>query len=187
MKTKAKSGINLYQKGLLVGGGIVLVGVGLVSAVSSYSTTPVGINEVREVGVRELTLSGLISREPGKMNEKDKYIITTGSGTKYLLIGMKQAYTVKGMEKKNTKPRPESKNDSDDRVAFEEFVGKRVTMVGFVVPVESKPEAEKEMPNNNGKKQAVKPMVKPSVKPETSPKGGQLFDRFVVKEITLAE
>ncbi len=235
---KVKSGLSVYQKGLLVGGGIVLAAVGAVSAVSKNAVTPVGVNEVKEMaGAREMTITGTVSREPGQLNEKDKYFVTTGGGAKYILIGLRQSYevgndsvskpanqandnaaavdkntmarnqgtgagkTANAPVSPNVKQRPEARTDSDDRTAFEQFVGKRVTVTGFVVPVANigtgKPmqpsQARVTKPGGNttaGAPSDKAPTRTPAAvvpKASRAPVEAQLYDRFVVKSVVLAE
>lgn len=200
--TVKKLKITPFQKGLVLGA----VAVGALAlgakAVNNNAVEPVGINEVREQGVMEQTITGEVRREKVDPSGKERYIIVTDGGVKYALIGLKQPYgkPEKPMEpprldgqanpKVKISPKPwldRTKVDPGDINAFEDYVGKKVSMTGFVVPVANdKMQRLEKTPQVMENRNVRRPSPRASAKPSVAPKdNGWDYPRFVVKSIKL--
>jgi hypothetical protein len=166
---------------------------------------------VKTAKVQDGSYSGTVGRETNEVG-KERYVLTTSSGTKYLLIGLKKSYEVKEEKGKNNekgkpsaKPsvKPSPKADKEDVESFEQYVGKKVTITGMVVPVGSdnadvKPSKEpkeskepKDMKENKGKNPEKSPKAeKPEMSPKASggeSKGAWEYDRLVVKDLVVVQ
>lgn len=233
---KKVSTVTIPTAWLIAGVLVLLTAAGAKAVYKSSVQTAVPVNEVRTQGVVEGTYTGTVSRESATVNGKshEQYFLTTDSGSKYLLVGLKTTYTprpntktlqpdvpppVKGdstsvvAQGKAARPtattpaapktRPRNA-DTQDVNAFEEYVGKRVTITGMVLGLNGNgmPKATRQPAasavakpdrpgNGNGGNNNGKPMA--TVQPrEDKPNDGSMgrewdFDRLVVRSITLAQ
>lgn len=222
MATKKNQSVVKVPKAWLVAGALVLGTVVVAQAVNSKKQDS-GINEVRTTGVLEETYTGTVTREAANDKDKEKYVLTTDGGTKYILIGLKKSYEdkekvaaeEKAKEEKakedkakgkpsakpSAKPKSSPKADSEDVNSFEQYVGKKVTISGLVVPVRSdnepkvakasvSPKAENEnAKNDKAENEKANSANKPSISPKAShdPVSGWDYSRLVVKSIAIVQ
>lgn len=195
MASKAKSSktLTMTPAHWLIVAAALLGGVALASAMGKTGE-PVGVNEVRTTGVLESSYTGVVSREAINDKGKEDYVLTLDSGTKYILIGLKREYEDKGAAvkpsnapskgKPSSTPKPTTpRADQSDVNSFEQYLGKRITVSGLVVPVGSgsvvKPSPKASMPSQA---KGGKPSVAPSSKPADV---GPSMSRLVVKSIAV--
>jgi hypothetical protein len=162
---KKKPSVVTIPVSWLLAGALFLGAAMVVQAVNSKKQVA-GINQIKTApasNVKEGTFTGVVSREVANPNEKEKYVLTTDSGTKYILIGLKKSYEDKETkerlvkikeervkaEKVAGKPAPKQKMppkpDTEDTNSFEQYEGLKVTIIGMVVPVMSDDNNRKEL------------------------------------------
>lgn len=220
MAKKIKQSVVSIPTTWLIAGALLLVTV--VGAKAAYDKTVQKAAEINEVGLssikpQEGTFTGTVSREAANAKEKERYVITLENGAKYILIGLKKSYVDKNNYNKtndekekgkpSAKPSPKTtpRADADDVNSFEQYVGKKVTIVGMVVPVEKeelktqaveqkdkadRPEKAEKAEKSNGKSEKRSQEPKPSLSPKPSPSGkvgGWDYDRLVVKSIIIVQ
>lgn len=196
---KKKAAVVTIPVSWLLAGALFLGAAMVVQAVNSNKKLA-GINEVKtgSQGVVEGTYTGTVAREVANPNEKEKYVLTTDSGAKYILVGLKKSYENEEEKKKiaqvkeeqvktekaagkpsTTKQKSPPKPDTEDTNSFEQYVGLKVTVVGLVVPVMSErsqkpllpassPQVKKNGSNDDPKVQSTERTGK-VVKPVISP------------------
>lgn len=239
MPAKKKSNVVTVPKTWLIAAALLLGTVVAVQAVNKNMQTA-NVNEVKTSTVQEGTFTGLVTRELTSDSDKEheRYYLTTDAGTKYMLIGLKAgaigqpqedkpmvspaAAQVKGQgqgqgqDKKSAQPisdTPKSspKAGTEDVNTFEQYVGKKVTISGIVVPVKSDTIKASKAPNvdtpeksptgnsgqnskkpdtGNSAQKSAKPMASAttrSPKPDDGSQGVSWdYDRLVVKSIVIA-